>query len=144
MLVSIGGLGYAESAENLAFQMAAIWKAEVLILHVIPPSDLDYPTTREVRDHLDDLVETDTLPGRNLRKALGLAREAGLTAKVITRSGDIVEQILAEITDGDYDMVCMGSSYSAHSLRQLYTANITAEVAEIAHCPVLTARYKAS
>ncbi len=144
MLVSIGGLGYAESAENLAFQMAAIWNAEALILHVIPPTDLDYPTTREVRDHLDDLVDSDTLLGRNLRKALRLAKEAGLNAKVITRGGDIVEQILAEIADGDYDIVCMGSSYSTHSLRQLYTANITAEVAEIAHCPVLTARYEAS
>jgi len=142
MLVSIGGLGYAESAENLAFQVASACQAEVIILHVVPPTDLDYPSTREVRDHLDDLIETDTLPGRNLRKAMELAKEAGLNAKVITRGGNVVEQILSEIKVGDYDIICMGSPYSAHSLRQLYTPNVTAEIAEMAHCPVMTARYK--
>jgi len=142
MLVSIGGLGYAESAENLAFQVATACDAEVMILHVVPPTDLDYPSTREVREHVDDLIDTDTLPGRNLRKALELAKNVGLDAKVIVRKGSIVEQILGEVKDGDYDVICMGSSYSAHSLRQLYTPNVTAEIAELVHCPVITARYK--
>ena len=142
MLVSIGGLGYAESAENLAFQVAATCNAEVTILHVMQPAQLDYPSTREVRGHLDDLVETDTLPGRNLRKALALAEDFGLHANVLTRDGNVVEQILAEVQVGGYDVVCMGSPYSAHSLRQLYTPNVTAEIAELAHCPVMMARYR--
>lgn len=142
MLVSIGGLEYAEAAESLAFQIATACDAQVAILHVIPPTDLDYPSARAVWEHVNDLAETDTLPGRSLRKALELARQAGLTARIVTRKGDVVEQILAEIREGDYDIVCMGSSYSAHSLRQLYAPNVTAEVAEVAHCPVLTARYK--
>jgi nucleotide-binding universal stress UspA family protein len=141
MLISVGGLGYESVTENIGFQVAVASKAEVTILHVIPPSDLDYPSTLDVREHLNDLAETDTLPGRSLRKALEMAREAGLKAKAVAREGNIVEQILAEIKTGDYDIVCMGSSYSGHSLRQLYTANVTAEVAESAHCPVLTARF---
>jgi nucleotide-binding universal stress UspA family protein len=84
------------------------------------------------------------MPGRSLRKALELAKQAGLNAKVVAREGHIVEQILAEIKEGEYDIVCMGSSYSAHSMRQLYTPNVTAEVAEAAHCPVMTARFKPS
>lgn len=142
MLVSIGGLEYAESAESLAFQIGTACRAEVAILHVIPPTDLNYPSTREVWGHTGDLAETDTLAGRSLRKGLELAKQAGLTARIATRKGDVVEQILAEIKEGEYDIVCMGSSYSAHSLRQLYAPNVTAEVAESAHCPVLTARYK--
>lgn len=142
MMVSIGGLEYAEAAESLAMQISAVNHAEVTILHVIPPTDLDYPSTRDVRDHLSDLADTDTVPGRSLRKALDMATEAGLNARAVTRQGNIVEQILAEIKEGDYDIVCMGSPYSAHSLRQLYTANVTAEIAEVVHCPVLTARFK--
>lgn len=141
MLISVGGLGYESVTENLGFQVAVASGAEVTILHVIPPADLDYPSTLEVREHLSDLADTDTMPGRSLRKALNLAKGAGLKAKAAVREGNIVEQILAEIKDGDYDIVCMGSSFSAHSLRQLYTANVTADVAEIAHCPVLTARF---
>jgi len=141
MLVSIGGLRYAEVAENLAFRVAAACQAEVSILHVVPPADLDYPSTRAVRDHLDDLAETDTLVGRGLRRAIELAAEMGLNAKSVAREGNIVEQILAEIRDGDYDIACLGSSYSTHSLRQLYSPNVTADVAEGAQCPILTARF---
>jgi nucleotide-binding universal stress UspA family protein len=142
ILISVGGLGYESVTENLGFRVAVASGAEVTILHVVPPADLDYPSTRDVRDHLNDLADTDTLAGRSLRRALEMAKTAGLRAKVVAREGHIVEQILAEIKAGEYDIICMGSSYSAHSLRQLYTPNVTADVAEVAHCPVLTARFK--
>jgi nucleotide-binding universal stress UspA family protein len=142
ILISAGGLGYEEAAENLALQLASANQANVTILHVVPPTDLDYPTTRGVRGHMKDLAETDTLPGRSLRHALEIAQKAGLTARAITRHGIIVEEILAELNEGNYDMVCMGSSYSASTLRQLYAPQVTAEVALAAHRPVLTARYR--
>jgi nucleotide-binding universal stress UspA family protein len=142
ILISAGGLGYEADAENLALQVATANQAEVTILHVVPPTDLEYPTTRGLRGHTKDLAKTDTLPGRSLRHALEIAQNAGLTARAIARQGIIVEEILAEVREGNYDMVCMGSSYSAHTLRQYYSPNVTAEVAISAHCPVLTARYQ--
>jgi nucleotide-binding universal stress UspA family protein len=142
ILISAGGLGYEAAAENLALQIAAINRAEVTILHVVPPTDLDYPTTRGLRGHTKDLAETNTLPGRSLRHALEMAQEAGLNARAIGRNGIVVEEIVGEVEEGGYDMVCMGSSYSGHTLRQYYAPNVTAEVAEAVHCPVLTARYR--
>lgn len=142
VLLSAGGLGYEEAAENLALQIAAVSQAEVTILHVVPPTDLDYPTTRSVRGHISDLAETNTLPGRSLRHALEIAQTAGLTARVIGRQGIVVEEIVNEVQEGEYDMVCMGSSYSANTLRQYYAPNITAEVADVVHCPLLLARYR--
>jgi len=142
ILVSIGGLGYEVAAENLAFQVAAAVRAEVTIMHVIPPTDLDYPSTRDVREHKNDLAQTNTLPGRGLRTALEIAQQAGLKANVTARQGNIVEEILAEVREGNYDLVCMGSPHSASGLRQYYSPNVTAEIAEVAHRPVLTARHK--
>lgn len=140
ILISAGGLGYEETAENLALQVATANQADVTILHVLPTTDLDYPTTRGVQGHVKDLAATDTLPGRSLRHALELAQKAGLNAKAIARQGIIVEEILGELKEGNYDMVCMGSSYSGQTLRQYYAPQVTAEVAEAAHCPILTAR----
>lgn len=142
MLISIGGLGYEVAAENLAFEVAVASHADVTILHVITPTEVEYPGTRDMRKHLNDLQDTNTLVGRSLRTALDIAQKAGLNARATTRQGSVVNEILAEIRKGNYDMVCMGSPYSATGLRQLYTPNVTAEVAESAHCPVLTARYK--
>ncbi len=142
ILISAGGLGYEANAENLALQVAATNQADVTILHVVPPTDLDYPTTRGLRGHTQDLAETNTLPGRSLRHALEIAQNAGLNARAIARQGIVVEEILSELHEGNYDMVCMGSSYSANTLRQYYAPQVTAEIAESAHCPTLTARYQ--
>lgn len=140
LLISAGGLGYEVTAEHLAFQVAAQARADVTILYVIPPTDLDYPTTRDVREHMGNPQDTNTVLGRNLRGALDAAEAAGLNAKLITRQGHVVEEIIAEIKEGNYDMVCMGSHFSAHALRQLYMPNVTAEVAEAVTCPMLTVR----
>jgi nucleotide-binding universal stress UspA family protein len=141
ILISIGGIGYEVAAENLAFDVAKAVGAEVTIMHVIPPTNLDYPSTRDVREHVKDLAQTNTLPGRGLRTALEIAQQEGLKAKVTARQGQIVEEILAEVREGNYDMVCMGSPYSASGLRQFYSPNVTAEIAEAIHRPVLIARY---
>jgi len=82
------------------------------------------------------------LTGRSLRGSLESARKAGLDAKIKIRHGNIVEQILGEVKEDAYELVCMGSQFSAHGLRQLYTPNVTADLAETGHCPILTARYQ--
>jgi len=111
-------------------------------LHIVPPLDLDYPTARTVSKNWQHLAETDTPVGRSLRQALDIAKEDGLTANVKARQGNVVEEILSEVKEGGYDLLCMGSPYSVSSLRQLYAPNVTAEIAEASACPILTARYK--
>ncbi len=142
MLVCIGGLGYEITAENLAVQLAAASQAEVKMLHVSPPVDLNYPAARLEGKYWRDLINTNTLPGRNLRRAVETARQAGLVTSVVARQGNVVEEILGEMRDGNYDLVCLGSSYSAHGLRQMYTLDVTGEVAGSVSCPIVTARYR--
>lgn len=141
MLVCLGGLGYGVTAENFAIRVGSVEKADITLLHVAPPVDLDYPAARAEREHWQDLANTDSLTGTTLRRALDTAQAAGLKVVLKARQGDVVEQIMAEIKEGDYDLVCMGSPYSAHGLRQIYAPNVTDEVAESAPCPILTARY---
>jgi nucleotide-binding universal stress UspA family protein len=142
VLICIGGLGYEITAENIAIRMAVKSNAEITLLHIVPPMDLDYPTARAVRDNWKTLAKTDTPIGRSLRQGMDIAQANGLMANVTARQGNIVEEIFLELKDGEYDLLCMGSPYSANALRQMYTTNVTAEVAETANIPILTARYK--
>ena len=142
LLICVGGLGYEVDAENLALQIVMKSHAEVTLLHIVPPADLDYPTSRVASEHWKDLINTDTILGRSLRKAVETVEAAGLTANVEVRKGNIVEEINSVLRTGNYDLLCMGSPYGSSALRQLYAPNVTAEVAEAAHCPVLTARHK--
>ena len=141
LLICVGGLGFEVDAEHLALQIAIKSQAEVTLLHIVPPVDLDYPTSRVANAHWRDLINTDTVLGRNLRKAVDTVEAAGLTARVEVRRGHIVEEISAVLKAGNYDLLCMGSPFGGNALRQLYAPNVTAEIAEAAHCPVLTARF---
>jgi len=141
MLVCLGGLGYEINAEQLGIRAGVIAQAEVTLLHVAAPVDLDYPAARVEREHWRELEKTDSLTGRHVRLALDAARTAGLAATLKARQGHVVEEILAEIQEGHYDLVCMGSTYSSHALRHLYGPNVTEEVAERTPCPLLIARY---
>ncbi len=143
VMICIGGLGFEVDAENLALQIAAKTAAQVTLLHVVPPANLDYPTTRVASDHWQDLVHTDTVLGRNLRKAVETVESAGLTVQLDVRQGHVIEEITTALKADHYDLVCMGSSYASMALRQLYAPNVTAEVTDAAYCPVLTARHQA-
>jgi nucleotide-binding universal stress UspA family protein len=142
VLICVGGLGYEIAAENLAIRLAALAKARLTLLHVIPPMELNYPSSRAIQQGAKHLADTDTLPGRALRAGLELAQAQGLQANLKIREGNIVEEILGEVRAGDYDLICMGSPFSTHSLRQMYAPNVAAEVAEQAACPTLVARHK--
>ncbi len=140
ILVSLGGLGYGQSAEELGLEIASQVRASVTLLHVVPLIELDYPKARTVRENWEHLEDTDTIFGQNLRRGMELARKMNLKTNLKIRQGNVVEEIVTEIREGDYDLVCMGSPYSAHGLRKLYAPNVTAEVAEAIGCPVITVR----
>ncbi len=144
VLICFGGLGYEVSAENLALNVAKASRAEITLLTVVPPIDLDYPEARQVRENWEHLAETETVAGKSLRRGLESARAAGLNATVKVRNGNVLEEIMAEMKEGNYDLLCMGSPLSSNALRQLYTPNVTAEIAEMDLVPVLTARYARS
>jgi nucleotide-binding universal stress UspA family protein len=140
MLVCLGGLGYAVGIEHLSLSLAQVLKAQVTVMHVVEPVTLDYPTSRQVHDHWQDILKTDTPQGSNLRQAMQELQAAGIDAQFRVRHGSIIHEVLDEIKDQSYQMIGMGSQYSTHSLRHLYLPNVTAEVAESAACPILTAR----
>jgi nucleotide-binding universal stress UspA family protein len=140
MLVCLGGLGYAVGIEHLCLSLAQVLKAQVTVMHVVEPVTLDYPTSRQVHDHWQDILRTDTPQGKNLRLAMQELQAAGIETQFRVRRGSIIHEVLDEIKDQSYQMVGMGSQYSTHSLRHLYLPNVTAEVAESASCPILTAR----
>ena len=139
ILVCMGGLGHARSAEHWALFLAQQLSASITLLHVVEPISYDYPTAREIRNHWEDILETNTPQGQNLREALENAQDWGVTASFQVRQGDIIHEIFTEIKDNQYDLIVLGSPFSSNNLRRLFMPNITAEIAENVHCPVLVA-----
>jgi len=140
ILVCVGGLGISVISEDIVLTMSQPGETEVTLLTVVPPVDFDYPEARVIRENWERLPETDTIVGRTLKHGLEAAEKAGITAHCKVRHGNIMEEIKAEIAGGGYDLVVMGSTYSSTSLRQMYSPNFTADIAESFNVPILTIR----
>jgi nucleotide-binding universal stress UspA family protein len=141
ILLCSGDLWYPAETIHLVGQIAQATGAEVTLLYVIPQPLLHYPILREIEDAWGALLQTDTLQGRNLKAGRDTLRGLGVETGISLRHGPVVEQIMAEIREGEYDLVALGSTYAAHSLHRYFVRSITDLVVEQAGRPVLVVRH---
>lgn len=142
VLLCSGDLWYPAETVRLVGQIARAAGAEVTLLYVIPQPLLRYPILREVEDAWGALLQTDTPQGRNLRAGRDALRGLGIETGVRLRHGPVVEQIMSEIREGEYDLVALGSTYAARGLRRYFVSSITDFVVEHAGRPVLVVRHR--
>jgi len=142
ILVCSGDLWYPAETIRLVGQIAQAARAEVALLYVVPQPLLRYPILREIEDAWGALLQTDTPQGRNLKAGHDALRGLGVETGVRLRHGAVDEQILCEIREGEYDLVALGSTYAAQSLRRYFVSSITDLVVEHAGRPVLVVRHE--
>ena len=142
ILLCSGDLWYPSETIHLVGQIARAAGAEVTLLYVIPQPLLRYPILREVEDAWGALLQTDTPQGRNLKAGRDALRGLGVETGVSLRHGPVVEQIISEIREGEYDLVALGSTYAAQGLRRYLVSSITDFVVEHAGRPVLVVRHE--
>jgi nucleotide-binding universal stress UspA family protein len=142
ILLCTGDLWYPARTIHLVGHVARAAGADVTLLYVTPQPLLGYPILREIEDAWGALLQTDTPQGRNLKVGRDTLREQGIETGVRLRCGSVVEQIMAELREGEYDLVALGSTYAARSLRRYFVTSITDLVAEHAGRPVLVVRHR--
>ncbi|MGF1506088.1 MAG: universal stress protein [Anaerolineae bacterium] len=126
--------------------LAARVGASVTVLHVM--SQLPLIAAALVADLTRDaaeLMEHQTREGTHLRRVLGILHECGLPdekyrAKV--RNGLVVDEIIAEAREDDYDLVVIGahevpSDTAWNELRELLQDDITGRILTQTRRPVL-------
>ncbi len=140
ILLCSGDLWYPAAMIRFVAQIALANDAEVTLLHVVPHPTQRYPLLRQVEDAWGALLQTDTPQGRNLKAGRDTLRSMGVETAVSLRHGTVSEHIMAEIHEGEYDLVALGSTYAAHSMRRYFVHSITDLVVERANRPVLVMR----
>lgn len=124
----------------MAGHVAQHAQAAVTVLHVmsqVPLSDAAY--LPDLAASADDLMARHSREGLHLQAALEQLRNLapGSTAKV--RHGFVVDEILAELRDGDYDLLVVGA-HVARGLNRWLLDDVTAHLIEEATTPVLVVR----
>ncbi|HMJ05619.1 MAG TPA: universal stress protein [Chthoniobacterales bacterium] len=139
-LVCTGGKRHIEAAVELIGQIAANTESAVTLLHVMAkPPGIFVDLVRRAED-VETLLTAGSELGENLREQKERLQELGVAVEVRVRHGFVLDQIFAELQEGEYDMLVTGSSRARGALGHYIMGDLTREIVNRAECPVLVVR----
>ena len=92
---------------------------------------MEYPVARH--------IERETPEGAHLGALVAVAREHGVRATPLIRHGLVVEEILAEARERDYDLVVVGA-HGGEGIARFLLDNVTEAIITGVSQPVLVVR----
>jgi len=140
ILICSGGGVYIENAVKFAARIAKDLSAEIALLSVIPPPPAMHGTLYRRQRDVEALLKSDSALARNLRHEKKMIEDAGVRATIRIGHGIVIDQILNEVMQGDYDLVVAGSWAIRDRWRTYIIGNITREIVNRTDRPVLVVR----
>jgi nucleotide-binding universal stress UspA family protein len=139
ILICSGGKRYIDHGVRLTGEIARSLGATVTLLHVMPGIPGILARLPRMEEDTAWLLKSESELGINLRHGLELLQATGISAQVRLRRGDVLEEILREIQEGEHDIVVTGSALS-HTLRTYVLGDVSREIVNRAHRAVLVVR----
>lgn len=136
MLVCTGGLQISQPVVELSTKLAGQAGLQATVLTVAAAVPSMYTGMMEMEETLEELLRTDTPLAQHLRHSAELLTKSGIQAEIKVRHGDVVEAILEETAEGQYDLVVLGET-QRQSLIGLLLGNVTQQIINRAPSAVL-------
>jgi nucleotide-binding universal stress UspA family protein len=140
ILICSGGGTYIENAVRFTSTIAKDLAAEIALLTVTPRPPAMHGTIFRRQEDVAALLKSNSALGRNLRAAQEIIKRAGVPVVVEVRHGIVIDEILAEVERRDYDLVVSGSWPVRDAWRHYALGNVTREIVNRTHRPVLVVR----
>jgi nucleotide-binding universal stress UspA family protein len=140
LLVCTGGKRYIDDAVQLAGEIAKCVGGRVTLLHVMAEPPAIYADLVRLEEDVDRLLASDSELGRNLRGQKESLEKMGLDVEVRIRHGLALDQIFAEVREGEHDVIVTGTSQARGTFRHYIMGDLTRGILNRADCPVLVAR----
>ena len=139
-LVCTGGKEFIEQAVQFTGTLAAAVNASVTLLHVMAEPPAMYADLVRLEENVDQLLESKSELGTNLRRQKRELERLGVSAEVRLRHGIVIDQVFEEAREGDYDLIVTGTSQARGLLRHYIMGDLTRTILNRANVPVLVAR----
>jgi nucleotide-binding universal stress UspA family protein len=139
-LVCTGGKEFIEQAVQFTGKLAAAVNASVTLLHVMAEPPAMYADLVRLEENVDQLLESKSELGTNLRRQRRELERLGISAEVRLRHGIVIDQVFEEVRAGDYDLIVSGTSQARGLFRHYIMGDLTRSILNRANCPVLVAR----
>jgi nucleotide-binding universal stress UspA family protein len=139
-VICTGGKEFIEQAVQFTGRLAAAVGASVTLLHVMAEPPAMYADLVQLEEDVSQLLESKSELGTNLRRQKRELERLGVPAEVHLRHGIVIEQVFAEVNEGNYDLIVTGTSQARGLLRHYIMGDLTRSILNRANVPVLVAR----
>ncbi|MBV8140828.1 MAG: universal stress protein [Verrucomicrobia bacterium] len=140
ILICSGGGTYIENAVRFTSKIAKDLAAEITLLTVTPQPPAMHATIFRRQEDMVALLNSNSALARNLQHEKEIIERAGVRAIVRVRHGIVIDQILAEVEQCDYDLVVSGSWPVRDAWRNYAIGNVTREIVNRTDRPILVVR----
>ncbi len=140
ILVCTAGAECGEKDTELAGRIGALTGASITILHVMSQLPLTPEAKMTDLEHTTEaLLNSEAREGVHLRRDLQILQELEVSGEAKIRHGLVVEEILDEAKQGDYDLIVVGA-HIASGLGRFVLSNTTEDILLNSDRPVLVVR----
>ena len=137
ILICTGGQAISEPAIEAGAQLAKACNGDVSLLHVAGAIPSMYTGLDEIEETLPELLSSGTPIAQHLRRGAALLDKYVIPSQLKLRHGVVQEEILRELSLGDYDLIVTGSPESSQGLRRLLLGDVVENVIKNSSIPVL-------
>jgi len=109
VLICNSGSGPSEAMVRFAGQIVGSVGATTTILHVTPSLPVMYATLKGMDERLAEFLGSATCQAQVVAKGARVLRGCGVDPQLRLRRGLVVDEILAETEEGDYDLIVVGA-----------------------------------
>ncbi len=140
ILLASGGDQHTFATARCAALLATPLGASVTLLHVVSQQSVVFDALAPLAADEATFLAGETPEVTTLRQAAAWLREQGVTVAIRVRFGLVLDEILAELHEGDYDILAVGTHHAAGPLDRMLLEDLTGDLLD--RCPrtVLVAR----
>jgi nucleotide-binding universal stress UspA family protein len=140
ILISSGGDHHTFADVDLAAQIAGPLGASATLLHVVSQQSLLFEGFVARRGIVESFLADDSQEAQTLRQATAMLRDRGVACDLKGRVGPVLDEILAELRVGSYDMLVIGAHRVASALDRILLEDITDDLLDVSPLPVLVVK----
>jgi nucleotide-binding universal stress UspA family protein len=130
----------SECAVRFASQLARTVGASVTLIHVMSQVAVaDEAVTADLQAPAEELIQRRSREGVHLNQMLDLLAAEGTKARAVVRHGLVVDEVIAEAKESQFDLVVLGA-HGAPGVSHFLTGDLTEEILLAADMPVLIVR----
>jgi nucleotide-binding universal stress UspA family protein len=120
--------------------IAKAFDAQPLLIHITERAPTMFTGLAGVDENLTRFMNSNTLEAQAFKRAAQTLRVIGIEPELKLARGYVVDEMLAEARSGAYDLIVLGSSYTAAASTRFLMEGVTERIVQRAPCPVLVVR----